>query len=284
MDVNPAQLASHVKDAPYFEVPKCILPEHTEGKIPLPDFGTVDLFGLEIHLRLTKFMVLEVVAAVLMIVIFVPLAWKISRGSPPRGRLWNLFEAMLVFVRDEMVRPAIGRPDADRFLPFLWTMFFFILFCNLLGMIPWAGSPTGSILVTGVLALLAFSMVVGAGMKKFGVVGFWIGLAPHMELPLALAIPLKPMILGIEILALLIKHIILAVRLLINMFAGHLVLAVILGFVEVFAGTAAWFGIMPASVLGAAALSLLELFVAFLQAYVFTFLTALFIGMALHQH
>lgn len=287
---DPAKLIGHVKDDNSFH-----LPEFMGGKIALPSFGPFELPGwsffgwfevpgFQIEFQLTRFMVLEVVAAVLMIVIFVPLAWKISRGSPPRGRLWNLFEAMLVFVRDEMVRPAIGRPDADRFLPFLWTMFFFILFCNLLGMIPWAGSPTGSILVTGVLALLAFGMVVGAGMKKFGVVGFWIGLAPHMELPLALAIPLKPMILGIEILALLIKHIILAVRLLINMFAGHLVLAVILGFVEVFAGTAAWFGIMPASVLGAAALSLLELFVAFLQAYVFTFLTALFIGMALHQH
>lgn len=287
---DPAKLIGHVKDDNSFH-----LPEFMGGKIALPSFGPFELPGwsffgwfevpgFQIEFQLTRFMVLEVVAAVLMIVIFVPLAWKISRGSPPRGRLWNLFDAMLVFVRDEMVRPAIGRPDADRFLPFLWTMFFFILFCNLLGMIPWAGSPTGSILVTGVLALLAFGMVVGAGMKKFGVVGFWIGLAPHMELPLALAIPLKPMILGIEILALLIKHIILAVRLLINMFAGHLVLAVILGFVEVFAGTAAWFGIMPASVLGAAALSLLELFVAFLQAYVFTFLTALFIGMALHQH
>ena len=276
MQLNPAKLASHVKDTDAVHGHAFHLPFGIEIKIP----QVLEPLGME----LTKFMVLELVAALLMLAIFVPLARKIATGNRPRGRIWNLFEAMLVFVRDEMVRPAIGRPDADRFLPFIWTMFFFILFCNLLGMLPWAGSPTGSILVTGVLALTSFGTVVGTGMKKFGVVGFWVGLAPHMELPLVLAIPLKPMILGIEIMALFIKHIILAVRLLINMFAGHLVLAVILGFVEVSAGAAIWFGVMPASVLGAAALSLLELFVAFLQAYVFTFLTALFIGMALHQH
>ena len=278
MDVDPVKLASHVKDTDAVHGHAFHLPFHTTIEIP----QVLEPFGME----LTKFMVLELVAAVLMLAIFIPLARKTASGNRPRGRIWNLFEAMLVFVRDEMVRPAIGRPDADRFLPFIWTMFFFILFCNLLGMIPWAGSPTGSILVTGVLALMSFAAVVGTGMKKFGVVGFLTGLAPHMDLPLALAIVLKPMILGIEILALFIKHIILAVRLLINIFAGHLVLAVILGFVaaEEIVGTAAWFGIMPASVLGAAALSLLELFVAFLQAYVFTFLTALFIGMALHQH
>ncbi|MFH1267326.1 MAG: F0F1 ATP synthase subunit A [Planctomycetota bacterium] len=260
-------------------MPKCL-----GGHIYLPNFGTIDVFGHQVELQLTKFMVLELVAAALMIVIFVPLAWKLASGKPPRGWFGNLFEAMILFVRDEMVRPAIGRPDADRFLPFILTVFFFILFCNLLGMIPWAGSPTGSISVTGAMALISFCVVVGAGMRKFGLVAFWTGLAPHMELPLVLAIFLKPMILFIEIFGLFIKHTILAVRLLANMFAGHLVLAVIIGFIGLFAGRAAWYGVMPASVLGATALSLLELFVAVLQAYIFAFLTALFIGMSVHKH
>jgi F-type H+-transporting ATPase subunit a len=229
-------------------------------------------------------MVLELVAAALMILIFVPLARKIARGTPPQGRFWNMFEAMLVFVRDEMVRPAIGRHDADRFLPLIWTLFFFILFCNLLGMFPWAGSPTGSISVTGALAAIAFATVTGAGMKRFGPVKFWTGLCPHMDLPLLLAVSLIPMILFIEILGLCIRHTILAVRLLANMFAGHLVLTVVLGFIAVFAQSALWYGVMPAAVLGGAALSLLELLVAFLQAYIFAFLMALFIGMAVHQH
>jgi len=270
MDINPAKLAEHCKDADSFDLPGLM-----GGHIHLPE-----ILGLQV----TKFMVLEVVAAVLMILIFVPLGQRIATGQPPRGRFWNVFEAMILFIRDEMVRPAIGGKQADRFLPLIWTLFFFILFCNLLGLVPWAGSPTGSLACTGALATIALCSSVGAGMKKFGVLGFWTGLAPQMELPLVLTICLKPMILGIEVGGLFIKHTVLAVRLLANIFAGHLVLAVIIGFVAAFAGKFAWYGVLPASVLGATALSLLELFVAFLQAYVFAFLAALFIGMSVHRH
>ena len=121
-------------------------------------------------------------------------------------------------------------------------------------------------------------------MAKLGPVGFWKAQVPHMDLPGPLAVLLIPMIFAIEVMGMCIKHFVLSVRLLANMFAGHLVLAVILGFIGLFVGQAAWYGVMPAAVLGATALSLLELFVAFLQAYIFAFLTALFIGMAVHQH
>ena len=105
-----------------------------------------------------------------------------------------------------------------------------------------------------------------------------------MDLPLVLAIFLKPMILLIELLGLGIKHFVLSVRLFANMFAGHLILAVIIGFIAETAHLAIWYGVMPAAVFGAVALNMLELFVAFLQAYIFAFLSALFIGMAVHQH
>ena len=291
MDVN--QIGEHVKDAPDFHVPALLwdhLPRSLQGEhrglIPLPDFGSVDLFGWPIKLQLTKFMVLEVVAALLLLLIFLPLARKIATGRPPRGRIWNAFELVLIFLRDEVARPAIGRHDADRFLPYIWTIFFFILFCNLLGMIPWAGSPTGSIFVTAALALVTFCVVVASGMFKYGPLGFWLGLVPRMELRLLLLVPLWLMLLGIEILGLCIKHCVLAVRLLANMFAGHLVLAVIITFIAWTMDQAfvLWLGVTIASVLSAVALNLLELFVAFLQAYVFTFLSALFIGMAVHQH
>jgi len=288
--VDVAKCAEHAQDADYFHLPEFMVPEAlgSHGHIYLPKIGPYDVFGYGFEFQITKFMVLEVVAALLMLIIFIPMAIKFSSGKPPKGRFWNLMEAMVLFVRDEMVRPAIGGKQADRFVPFILTLFFFILFCNLLGMIPWAGSPTGSFSVTGPLALIAFGAVVGTGMKKFGLVGFWTGLAPHMELPLVLAIFLKPMILVIEIFGLFIKHTILAVRLLANMFAGHLVLAVILGFITAETilkwHVAAWSGVLVASIFGAMALSLLELFVAFLQAYIFAFLTALFIGMAAHQH
>ncbi|HYW81289.1 MAG TPA: F0F1 ATP synthase subunit A, partial [Thermoguttaceae bacterium] len=163
--------------------------------------------------------------------------------------------------------------------------FFFVLFCNLLGMVPWAGSPTGALGTTGVLAVMTFGVVIGTGMKKFGPIGFWTGQVPHMELPLAMAIFIKPMVFAIEVMGMGIKHFVLSVRLLANVFAGHLVLAVILGFIAQTAGAGLiWYGVMPAAVFGSVALSLLELFVAFLQAYIFAFLSALFIGMAVHQH
>ncbi len=173
---------------------------------------------------------------------------------------------------------------ADRFLPFLWQVFFFILFLNLLGMIPSAGSPTAALSVTGALAVVAYVTMLVAGIARYGPVGYWLGQVPPMEIPLAMAIFMKPMIFAIEALGMLLKHAILAVRLFANMFAGHLVLVVIIGFIAETARSWLWYGVMPASVFGATALGFLELMVAFLQAYVFTFLTALFIGMSVHQH
>lgn len=268
MDIG--EIGSHVSDATAFHLPFGV-------QIPLPK-----VYGFQI----TKFMVLELVVALLMMAIFIPLARRLRTGEPLRGLLGNMLEAILVFLRDEVTRPAIGRHDADRFLPYIWTLFFFILFCNLMGMLPWAGSPTGSLAVTAVLALATLVVVIGAGMWKYGPVKFWTGMVPHMELPGVMAIFLMPMLMGIEIAGLFIRHAVLAVRLLANMFAGHLVLAVIVGFIGAAAETylVLWLGVTAGSVLGATALSLLELFVAFLQAYIFAFLSALFIGMAVHQH
>jgi F-type H+-transporting ATPase subunit a len=265
---DPVKIAEHVQDSNLFELP-------FQYHIPLPK-----ILGLQI----TKFMVLELVAAGLMLLIFVPLARRIARGGLPKGRVANMFEVMLLFIRDQMVRPAIGHHDADRFLPLIWTLFFFILFCNLLGLVPWAGSPTADLSVTAALASLAFLTTIGAGMRRFGAVKFWLGLCPPMDLPKVMAVFLVPMILGIEIMSLFIKHSILAIRLLANIFAGHLVLAVILFFIVDTAASLIWYGVAPASVLGVTALNLLELLFAFIQAYIFAFLTALFIGMAVHQH
>jgi F-type H+-transporting ATPase subunit a len=292
---DPGHLIGHVKDADYFEVPRAL-----GGKVQVPQirhdhepiatihtgFQPVDDLFEPLELKITKFMVLEVVAAILISFIFIWLAQRLATGQRPRGRLWNLLEVMLLFIRDEVARPAIGKHDADKFLPYLWTMFFFILTCNLLGMVPWAGSPTGALATTGALAICTFATVVGGGMMKLGPVGFWKAQVPHMDLPAPLAILLLPMIFAIEVLGLFIKHFVLAMRLLANMMAGHLVLAVLVTFVLAIAqfGIAATLGVGFVSVLGATALSLLELFVAFLQAYIFTFLSALFIGMAVHPH
>jgi F-type H+-transporting ATPase subunit a len=292
MAENASELLGHVQDADSFQVPALLwqhLPEalrgHQVGHIPLPKLAG-ELFGRHIELQLTRFMVLELAAAVLMLLVFIPLARAIADGRPPRGRLWNFFEAMLLFLRNEVARAAIGGKQADRFLPYIWTIFFFVLFCNLLGLVPWAGSPTGAWACTLALALMTFATVVAAGISEHGLIGFWIGQVPHMDLPLLMAIFIKPMVFFIEIMGLLIRHFVLSVRLLANMFAGHLVLAALLGFIVVAAERqfAIWLGVTVASILGAVALSLLEILVAFLQAYIFAFLSALFIGMAVHQH
>jgi F-type H+-transporting ATPase subunit a len=174
----------------------------------------------------------------------------------------------------------------------LWTIFFFVLGCNLMGMLPWAGSPTAAFAVTASLACVTFFTVVIAGMMQFGVGGFFLNQIPGMDLPWYMAIIIKPMILVIELAGLVIKHGVLAVRLLANMVAGHLVILGIMGLAFgaeaalKFTGQPGWMWGMTAviAVVASAAFSVLELFVAFLQAYIITFLSALFIGASIHKH
>lgn len=288
-------LIEHVKDADYFHVPRMInhghidIPQIAEGVDPVPvqiGFAPIDdlIERGGFDFRLTKFMVIEVIAAVIACLIFVRLAKKIQTGGAPKGKFWNFFEAMVLFIRDQVARPAIGKHDADKFLPFVWSLFFFILLCNLLGLVPWMGSPTGALAMTGMMALITLVTVIVAGSIKLGFVGFWKNQVPHMDLPKPLAVFLIPMIFLIEVLGLFIKHFVLSVRLLANMLAGHLVVAVIIAFIGASAASIAWFGVMPASLFGATAIMMLELFVAFLQAYIFAFLASLFIGAAVHPH
>jgi len=285
-------LIGHTKDATYFHVPQFIA---EDGHLEIPQLfeaahGDPGAIIEPFDLQITKFMVIEVFVAACCVAIFAWLASRVSTGERPKGRLWNTFEAMLLFIRDQVARPAIGH-DADKFLPFLWTLFFFVLGCNLMGMVPWMGSPTGAFATTLVLAVCTFATVIISGSKQFGVLGFWKNQVPHMELPGYMFL-LKIGIFFIEVAGLLIKHFVLAVRLLANMLAGHVVLGVLVAFIAVVAGLEyvqsyyhpLLLGVSLASILGAVAISLLELFVAFLQAYIFVFLSALFIGMAVHEH
>lgn len=304
----------HVRDFPYFELPQGI---HLE----LPE-----IFGLQ----LTKFMVLQIVAGLLTLLIFKGLAKRVASGEPAAGGWWNFWEMLALFVRDEVVRPTLGAGHghgehghgdahahdhghaeshvgagaghavayaahgaeldaaaghpADAFLPYIWTCFFYVLFCNLLGAIPWLGSATGNLNVTGALAIVTFAYVIYCGSQVSGPVGFWKSLVPSMDLPGALKVVLIPMIWAIELLGLFIKHGVLAVRLFANIMAGHTVIAVVLGFIALAAHSGWWYAITPASILGQVAIGMLELFVAFLQAYVFAFLSTLFISAAVHPH
>ncbi len=301
---GPPDPMHHVKDATEWE-----FFHYLTEPIPLP---AINLGFYEF--QITKFMLLELIAAAVIIGIYVPLARRASSGNPPKGAWWNCFEVLLTFIRDEVARPALISEDqhhhddehgehhgdtkegakklspeeeADRYVPFLWTIFLFVLVCNLLGMLPFMGSPTASIHVTGALALCSFVMMHGVAIAKMGFFKYVHSLWPQIDVPLILGLILKPMIFIIELFGTVIKSVILAVRLFANLFAGHLVLAFIMTFIFN-AAALGWFGwgsVTVATLLMLAGLSLLELFVAFLQAYIFTFLTALFMGMALHpQH
>jgi F-type H+-transporting ATPase subunit a len=250
-------------------------------------------FGSHVHLpkifgfQITKFMILELLAAGLILLIYIPLARRVNSGEPLKGWKDNMFECLLTFVRNEIAKPGIGEHDADKYVPFLWTMFLFILFNNLLGIFPFAGSPTANIYMTGGLALCVFFAIHGSAIAKMGFVHYLESMWPHFDVPYGLGFPLKLFIFFIEIFGVLVKNAVLAVRLFANMFAGHMVLATILIFIYAAktVGDFMWGTITLSSVSGIVLLSLLEIFVAFLQTYIFVFLTALFMGMALHpQH
>ena len=256
---------------------------------------SMHVFGLEhYHLpkinlgfyqfQITKFMVLEVVASLLICLIFIPLARGAASGAPRRGIFANAFESVLVFIREEIAKPSFGEEHADEHVPFLFTIFFFILFNNLLGLIPFMGSATANINVTVVLAFFVFLAIHGSASKEMGfkhyIESFW----PHFDVPFPLNYIIKPLVFVIEIIGVLVRNVVLAVRLFANVFAGHMVLATILVFIYTARNLnpALWGAVTGASVIGIVLLSLLEIFVAFLQAYIFTFLTSLFMGMALH--
>ena len=253
--------------------------------------------GWDFHLPawVTKFMVLELIAFGIILAIFIPACRRIAQGGVPRGRLAHGVEALLLFIRDEVALPTLGDHHYRRFLPFLWTLFVFILVMNLLGMIPFMGSPTASIAVTGSLALVAFLVIHYHGIKEnhgFGhyLQTFRVKIDREGALLKVLAPFIEVGIFVLEILTAFIRAIVLAVRLFANMLAGHTTLFVLLSFIAMIGiaveqGQAhgGWFvSITPMSVIAVVLLSLLELFVAGLQAFVFVFLTSTFLGMAMH--
>jgi F-type H+-transporting ATPase subunit a len=275
-----------------------------------PGLDLRPIFGL----RITKYMILELIVAGLIAAIYIPLARRLQSGRPPRGAWEGFWEVLLVFVRDQIARPALAAPeghgeghggkhdagagheahrpapvghyDYDKYVPFLWTMFLFILFNNLLGLVPFGGSATASIYATGALALVVFFAIHGGAVARMGLVPYLKSLWPHIEVPFPLGYIITPLVFVIEMISTLVRNAVLAVRLFANMFAGHTVLAVILGFIV--AGKMAfslWVPITVSSIVGVVALSLLEIFVACLQAYIFVFLAALFMGLAQYpQH
>jgi F-type H+-transporting ATPase subunit a len=262
-----ANAFDHVMDSTHWEFFES---RHLEFRLPL--------IG---RFQITKFMIMEVIVAALILVIYIPIARRARAGEPPRGFIWNTFESLLTFVREQVAKPNIGH-DADRFVPFLWTLFLFILFSNILGLIPFFSTATASITVTAVLALCAFFVIHLGGVLKMGAGHYLKSFVPHVEAPFGMAYFIVPMIVVIDVFGSFIKAFVLAVRLFANMFAGHMVSAMILSFIVMARFSMMFWPITAGSVFMVTALSLLELFVAFLQAFIFVYLSSLFISAAMH--
>ncbi len=242
------------------------------GEIHLPQFPPVHIGGMVIDFSLTKHIVMLWVAALLLI-IFVKAAMKGYKDSNvPRG-LARALETIVVFVRDDIVLAAIGE-KGKRLLPYFLTLFFFILFANFSGLIPYSSTPTGNLSVTASLAIIAFFVIQIAGIVDHGFIGYFKGLMPP-------GIPLFvfPIMVIVEVLGLFTKPFALAIRLFANMIAGHIVIFSLIGLIFIFHSIF----VAPVSIVFAVFISLLEILIGLIQAYIFTMLTALFVGLAIHQ-
>lgn len=258
----------------------------------------IGIHGLSYHGIPLKFIILMTITAAIVALMLVWLGKKMQSGEPPRGKLWNLFESLLFFVRDKIARAGIGEHDADKFLPYLLTLFLFIFGMNLMGMLPFLGSPTAAITVTGGLALISFVVIHASGVKSNGFGGYLKTFIPHIHMEGGAAMKLMGTVimLGMAVLeyaTAFIRAGVLAVRLFANILAGHTVLYMILFFIALVADPRyqlpiaegqdwLFYPVAFFSIVLVTCLSLLELFIAGLQAFIFTFLTAVFIGLAKH--
>lgn len=238
------------------------------------DFGNAKLPYYDI----TTF---QLIAVALMFVIF----FAVRRGleaavaGRPMGYFARVFSGFVLFIRDDMVLPILGEKEGERFTPYFLFVFFFIAFMNLLGLVPHSRTATACIFVTGALAFTTLVLMIGSGMREQGAARFWKNLIPH-------GVPgwLVPLMFVVELLGLIVKPFALMIRLFANMMAGHLVVLSFMGLIFYFGnqmGDLAYAVAVP-SVAMAVFIMIIEAFVALLQAYIFTYLSILFVGMCRH--
>jgi len=250
-----------------------IVRKNADGKTVRP---TLDL-------SITKMTASVMINALLVILLFLGVAksYRKRKGKAPKG-LQSAVEPLILMVRDEMARASIGEEHYEKFTPFLLSLFFFIFFSNLIGIVPffpWGFSVTGNLAVTGVMAAFTFAITTYQGNKHY-----WKDIfnTPGVPWWLKFPIPLMPIV---EILGIFTKPIVLMIRLFANMIAGHIVILGFIGLIFIF-GTmsmALGYGVSLVSVGFSIFLDLLEVLIAFIQAYVFVILSALYFGLALAE-
>jgi F-type H+-transporting ATPase subunit a len=218
------------------------------------------------------------VGAALFVILLARLALRSYKQGIPTG-VGAGMEALVLFVRDEIAEKNIGHGDGKKYTSLLLSLFFFILTAALLGLLPFSSTSTGNISVTLGLAIIAFLAMQGAGIAKHGLVGHFSHLVPP-----GMPLWLLPIMIPIEIIAMFSRPFALMIRLFANMLAGHLVITTLLMLIPLMAGVKLFFGIgmIPISLALALFILILEVLVAFIQAYIFTLLTSIFIGMSVH--
>lgn len=241
--------------------------EHASHEAPLDFSITKQIFGMLFVLTLMVILFIRVAAS-----------YKKRQGQAPRG-MQNFFEVFILFIRNEVAIPSIGKKKADKFVPFLLTAFFFIWMSNMLGLIPFVGgfNITGTMSITLVLATLVFLIT------SFNGNGHYWG---HIFWPPGIPLGIKLILVPIEIMSLFIKPAVLMIRLTANITAGHIIILAFVGLVLLFGqgNPAAGFGVGIGATLFMVFMFFIELLVAFLQAYVFTLLAALYFGDATQEH
>ena len=277
---NQIDIMHHLADSHELETPF--------GLVHLPRWEPIHLGGLAIDLSPTKHLVYMLLAATIVGLVFLLSARSVARaqaqGRPAKGFAGSM-EALALYIRQEVVLPNVGH-HGEGYAPYLLTLFFFILAMNLLGLLPWGATATGNIAVTAALAVMAFLVIEVTGMRTLGPKGY---LNTIFYLPPGLPggaggaflkVVLLAVMTPIELIGKLAKPFALAVRLFANMTSGHVLVLALIGLTFLFQSYAVGLG---ASVL-ATGVMLLELFVAFLQAFVFTLLTSVFIGLMRAEH
>lgn len=276
-------ITPHITDGKHMELPS-LNPSHGFAKeLTLPSGWPVFHIGsFTVDTSPTKLTVMLWVVATLLVIVMVGAARahqrRAAQGLPPKG-LAGAIEAMILYIRNEVILPNVGH-HGDAFVPYLLTIFFFILFANLLGLVPYMATATGNIAVTATLAVLTFLVIEIAGMRALGkgyinTIIFW----PH-DMPIAMRIPMSLILSPVELISKFTKPFALAIRLFANMTAGHIVVLAMVGLVFTFRSYVA----APAPVAMAVAIMLLELLVAFVQAFIFTLLSSVFIGLVRESH
>jgi F-type H+-transporting ATPase subunit a len=243
----------------------------------LPHWNPIHIGRFALDISPTRHVVMLWIAATLCIVTTLLALRAHNRrtreGKAPSG-FGNGLEALVLYLRNEVIIPNVG-PHGNGYVPYLLTLFFFILFANLLGLVPYGSTATGNISVTATLAIVTFFVIEIAGIKAqgkgyFNTIVFW----PH-DMSLGMKLFISPILTPIEIVGKLTKPFALAIRLFANMTAGHVVLLALISLIFTFGS---WF-LAPVPILMAIGISFLELFVAFLQAFIFTLLSTVFIGL-----